>query len=388
MNLADLPIVDGHGHPLLVDPWGVDPATFRELFTEGRPGTMMDHIHHGGYFRRAIDGLAQWLGTMPTVDAILERRRAAGPELARRALSDRRVEALLIDTGYPPTAMSLAEMRRLLPCAIHQIVRVESCAQGLLARGLPYREFLEAFRAELDRAAASCVAFKSVIAYRSGLAVREWPAADATAAYDQAVARVRAGGSSRLADKPLLDTLFMVTLEVAGRTRRPVQIHAGFGDPDIDLPLANPALLRPILEDPRWAELRLVVLHQAYPYFREAAFMTAVWPQVFLDLSLAIPYLGPGAIPALIEILSLAPSTKLCYGSDVQGLPELFGLSADWGRAALGEALDWLIERRALSAADGRAVASQILAENARALYSLPPAPGERVRRPASPSRS
>src|SRR5262249_13290266 len=154
------PIVDGHGHPLLRDPWVVAPEFFRELFTEGRPGTMTGHIEHAGYFRRAIHGLAGWLGTAPTIDAVLEGRRALAPTLAPRALSDRRIEALLIDTGYPPTAMTLAEMRRLLPCAIHEIVRVESCAQALLPRGLPFREFLTAFRAALRDAAATCVAFK------------------------------------------------------------------------------------------------------------------------------------------------------------------------------------------------------------------------------------
>lgn len=371
MNLADLPVVDGHGHPLVADPWAVTPETFLQLFTEGQPGSMTGHVPHTGYFRRALHALAARLGTSPTVEAVLECRRMLGPEGVRQAVEDSRVEALLIDTGYPPEAMPLAEMRRLLPCAIHEIFRIESCAQDLLAGALPYDAFREAFRRALREAAGRAVAFKSVIAYRSGLAIQPWGREEAAASYEQALARLRATGSRRLVDKPLLDTLFAVTLEVARETGRPLQVHAGWGDADIDLPQANPVLLRPILEDPRWREVRIVVLHQAYPYFREAAFLSAVWPQVHLDLSLAIPYLGPGAIPPLIEILSLAPSSKLLYGSDVQGLPELFALSADWGRAALGEALDWLGARQGLGADDGRAVARQILSDNARALYGV-----------------
>jgi predicted TIM-barrel fold metal-dependent hydrolase len=65
----------------------------------------------------------------------------------------------------------------------------------------------------------------------------------------------------------------------------------------------------------------------AYPYFREATFLAAVWPQVHLDLSLALPLLGAGAVAPLIEILALAPASKLLYGSDVQALPELFALA-------------------------------------------------------------
>ena len=120
----------------------------------------------------------------------------------------------------------------------------------------------------------------------------------------------------RSVDKALLDTLFFLTLEVAGETGRLLQIHAGWGDPDIDLPLANPVLLRPILEDPRWASAKLVVLHQAYPYVREAAFMCAVWPQVHVDLSLAIPFLGPGALGPLIELLEHTEVVYLTESED------------------------------------------------------------------------
>ena len=371
MDLSDLPVVDGHAHPLLADPWAVSAPVFRQLFTEGRPGTMDGPLAHGSYYQRALHGMAARLGVLPVEAGVLDARRRSGPDGARRALADSRVETLLIDTGYPPTAMSLDEMRRLLPCAIHEIVRIESVAQALLGRGAPYPEFVRSFRAALTGAADRSVSFKSVIAYRSGLAVREWDEGDVLAAYRQVVDRVQGGGSPRLAEKPLLDALFLIGLSVATETRRPMQVHAGWGDPDVDLPQANPVLLRPILEDRRWADARLVVLHQAYPYFREAAFMATVWPQVFLDLSLALPYLGPAAAVPFAEILALAPSTKLLYGSDVQGIPELYALTADWGRAALGEALDWLGARGGLPGGDGRAIAQRILADNARALYRL-----------------
>jgi hypothetical protein len=92
---------------------------------------------------------------------------------------------------------------------------------------------------------------------------------------------------------------------------------------------------------------------------------------VFLDLSLAIPFLGSGVVGPLIDVLSLAPATKLLYGSDVSGIPELFALSAGWGRTALGEALGWLMERDGLTAAQAREVGERVLSGNATALYRL-----------------
>jgi len=372
LDLSDLPVVDGHCHPLLTEPWAISRERFLDLFTEARPRTMTAHVPHTGYFRRALRDLASRLGCEATVEGVLERRRSLGFEGWRRMLGASRVAALLIDTGYPAEAMPLDEMRSVLPCSIHEVFRIETCAQGLLARALPCEEFLGAFQDELRAAARRAVALKSIIAYRSGLAIRRWEPAEAGRAYREVVARVTAGGSARLAEKPLLDTLFGIALEVCRETGRPLQVHAGFGDPDVDLLQSNPLLLRPILEDARWAGVRIVVLHMAYPYAREAAFMAAVWPAIYVDLSLALPFLGPGAVAPLTELLSLAPSSKLMYGSDVGALPELFALSADWGRAALGESLRGLIERGGITESAARHIGGQVLSENAATLYGLP----------------
>jgi predicted TIM-barrel fold metal-dependent hydrolase len=375
VDLTDVPVVDGHCHPLLADPWAVSPGVFSDLLSEARPGSMGSHVLYTGYFRRALGEMARRLGTEPRVEAVLERRRASG-EGTGRWLADSRVRVLLVDAGYPPHAMSLADMGRFLPCRVSEVFRIETCAQTLVAKRLPYGQFLEAFREELRAAAGCAVALKSIIAYRSGLSVEPPRPEEAAAAYRQVLGRVESGGSPRLTEKPLLDALFLEALEVARETDRPLQLHTGFGDPDIDLLRANPLLLRPILEDARWAGARLVLLHMAYPYFREAAFMAAVWPQVHVDLSLALPFLGPGAILPLVETLALAPSSKLLYGSDLGALPELFAIAADWARSALGEALSWLVERGGLTAPEGHAVARQILFENATDLYGLQPVAG------------
>lgn len=346
--------------------------TFMDWFTEGRPGTMREHVPHTGYFQRALAELARRYGASRDVDDVLARRRALAPHAARAALRQSRLTALLVDTGYPPDgAMSLDDMRTIAPCAIHEIFRVETCAERLIRATPSFKEFRERFRSELAHAVGTCVGFKSIIAYRTGLAVREWTDAEVADCYRNVVLRVERGGTSRLTDKPLLDTLFLLTLETCVASGRPLQVHSGFGDPDIDLLQADPLLLRPIVEDARWFGARIVLLHMSYPYFREAAFMTAVWPQIHLDLSLALPFLGPAAVAPLIEILGLAPASKLLYGSDVSAVPELFALSADWAKAALGEALDWLVARSTLSVERARGTAELILSGNAQRLYGL-----------------
>src|SRR5262249_56124796 len=93
VDLSDLPVVDGHCHPLLPDPWVVSPAALLDRFSEGRPGSMAAHVPHTGYYRRAVRALAALYQVEAAPEAILARRRTLGPEAARRLFVERRGSA-------------------------------------------------------------------------------------------------------------------------------------------------------------------------------------------------------------------------------------------------------------------------------------------------------
>src|SRR5262245_49527583 len=131
-----MPVVDGHCHPLLAEP--LSRERFLDCFTEGRAGTMSAHVGHTGYLGRALRGLAKRFACEPTVEAVLSRRAAGGAPGPRDVFAGSGVTDLLVDTGYPPGAMPLAEMRRELPCAIHEVFRIETFAQDLLTQALHY----------------------------------------------------------------------------------------------------------------------------------------------------------------------------------------------------------------------------------------------------------
>lgn len=370
-DLADLPVIDGHCHPPLGEATPLTPEAFPDLFTEARPGSLTPHLATSLYYRRALRDLGRLLEVAPEPGAILARRR--GPEASRRlaaAFGDQRLAALLVDTGYPPGAMSLDRMRALLPCRVLEVFRLETFAETLLAKGLSFGEFMETYADGVRTAARDCIALKSIIAYRSGLAVRLGERRAAEADYDRLMAG-EPSGRRRLTAKGLLDHLLETALEVAAATEAVLQLHTGFGDPDLDLPQANPVLLRPLLEEPRFARVRLVLLHAAYPYVRVAGYLASVYPGVYVDLSLALPILGPAFVPLFRELLALAPTGKLLYGSDLGLLSELYCLAAGWGREVLAKALAGLVEEGALDAGEARATAAGILAGNAAALYGL-----------------
>lgn len=58
-----------------------------------------------------------------------------------------------------------------------------------------------------------------------------------------------------------------------------------FGDKDLDLRQANPLHLRNVLEDHRFLDCQIVLLHASYPFSREASYLASVYEQVeFWDL--------------------------------------------------------------------------------------------------------
>jgi hypothetical protein len=364
---ADIAIIDDHAHPPLRE----QPATaaqFARFFTEGHdPATIAEHAPHSLFARLAVRELAAFLGCEATAAAVVAAR-AAEPLDAylRRLLADAGIEAVLLDDGFPREgAMTVAEVGAAGGVRAGRLLRLETLIEELIPRHDTPAALERALLDALADARPGLVGLKSIIAYRAGLAIERPAPADAA----RALAETRSawgGRPGRLTAKPLLDHLLPLAAEWAAANGLPLQLHTGFGDRDLDLRLANPLHLRPLLEDGALASGPLVLLHGGYPFVREAAYLASVYPNVYVDCSLAAPLLaGPGLTRALEELLALAPVTKLLYGSDAWGIPEWFWLAARAARRALGEALAWLPPGEADWAA------RRILHANAAELYRL-----------------
>jgi len=365
-SFLDVPIIDNHAHPML-PPEVAAREPFARYFTEGHDEqTVARHAPQTLFYRQALRDLAGLLGCGASEAAVLEAR-AVQPFDAylRRLLSDAGVEGMLLDDGYPRTgALSVTAMGAAAGVPVSRVLRIERVIEDLI----PSHGTLPALSAALVRALETAeprpVALKSIIAYRTGLAIEPPGLAEP----ERALAEVRAawgGTPGRLAAKPLLDHLIPLAAEWAAERGLPVHFHTGFGDRDVDLRLANPLHLRPLLEGDVLSRGPVVLLHAGYPYVREAAYLASVYPNVFVDISQATPLLaGPGLTRVLEELLALAPVTKVLYGSDAWGIPEWFWLAARTARRALEEALGWLPEDEA------RWTARRVLHDNAAELYT------------------
>ena len=332
------------------------------------------HVPETVFFRWAIKELAIALDCAPTVAGVLAAREKTPPEaLAARLLREANVGALLLDHGYQTGATwSHAEHEARLPCRTVPVLRLETLAQELILRHDTFDAMLEAFVAAVEGARAEgYVGLKSIIAYRTGLAVRSTTSADAAAAFGPVKEQARREGSLRLATKPLNDHLLLRALEIAEAQALPVQFHTGFGDADVDLLAANPLHLRPLLDSDAYRHVTFVLLHASYPYVRELGYLAAIHPHVYADFGLANPHLAAGIPTVLRELLGLAPASKILYSSDASAIPELFWLGARWGRWGLRVVLDELVALGALTSAEAWTSAQQILGGNAARVYGL-----------------
>ncbi len=377
VDLSHVPVVDNHCHGVSTDQTFADVAAWRRQFTESTdPGMARDHVATTAFYRRLIQTLAHFLGCDPTEDAVFAARaEREGRDLTTEFLRAANIEALLLDTGFPPPeeVFPLPELGELGGCRAEPMLRLEILMQNLLAEHETLAGTKEALSAALAdvRAGGHHVALKSIAAYRTGLDIREWPREDAEASFRE-YKRATEGGSPRLAHKPLLDTLLHVAFRRAAEQEIPVQFHVGYGDADTDLLLGNPLLLRAVLGRPDYRAMPVVLLHECYPYTREGGYLAAVYENVYLDLSYGIPLLGYGEMLQFTrQALGVAPTSKLMYSSDGIGVPELHWMSATDGRRVIGEALGEMVAYGELGLTEAEAAGEGVLRGNATRLYGL-----------------
>jgi uncharacterized protein len=372
VDLKAVPLIDGHCHSIGANFQDSSVESFLRIFTESADGRLIaQHVPHSVTYRRAIRDLAAFLECAATPEAIIEARRQK-PNYLSTLCRDAGIRGLLVDGGYPLGKLSYDQLQAGFGCLIGEVLRLETLEEELLLTAPDFHSFEEYFRQALRAAKRrGAVALKSIVAYRSGLAVQEVSASEARQTFQHLKTLVEQQGRIRLTAKPLLDYCLGIALEEARRLELPVQLHTGFGDPDIDILTANPALLRPILADPCHMGVPIILLHMGYPYVRESAFLASLYPDVYVDLSLAVPLLGPLAPHLLQELLALAPATKLLYGSDAHSQPEMFWLGAQCGRWALQKILGRWIADEMLREAEALEIAERICYRNALAVYRL-----------------
>lgn len=353
-------LTDAHCHSVLLD--CADAGTFERYLTESdRPPAT------GSSYADTPLGLAvrRWCAPVlglragASLEDYLARRNELGEHETRsRLLAAAGLARLCVDTGIGADELVPLSELTVDGARVGEVIRLETLVERV-ARDQPYAaDFADAFVETLRAATVGATAVKSILAYRHGFDVpAERPG---RREISEAAGRWLAAGTDRVTDPVLLRLALWSAVDLG----LPIQLHAGFGDPDLPLRAADPALLQPFLQAAEPTGTPVLLLH-CYPFHRNAAYLAAMYPTVYADVGLTLSHVGARATAVLAEFLELAPFGKLVFSTDAYGLPELYTVGASQFRWALGRVLDEWVSEAACTVADATRIARWIGAENA-----------------------
>ena len=363
---TDVRLIDHHCHGVVTE--DLDRSRFAALLSEGG-GAMHTEIDPAdtplGLAVRALCAPVLDLEPHVPFDTYLARRNELA-DANERLLAAAGVSRLLIDTGYEQASvLDPTAMAELGAFGTDEVVRVEAVAEAVFRRHGAL-DFADAFERELRARVDRAVGLKSIVAYRAGFDLD--PRRPIALDVRRALATWRRG--HRLEDPVLLRHCLHVAIEISADTERPLQLHTGFGDTDIELWRSDPTRFTPWLRAAP-TKARFCFLH-CWPYHREAAFLAAVFPSVYFDTGEVNTHGALGYDTILAESMEVAPFGKLLYSSDAFALAELFYIASIEFRHALNGILaDWWRNARC-SPADAARITHMIGNGNAKRLYRLP----------------
>jgi hypothetical protein len=375
LDLSGIPVVDNHCHPVLLNQQ-VDAPGFRNYFTEASdPSIPEKHIPNTVYYLWLLRQLATIYGCPNTEEDILAIRSGLDDDtLLERFFRAANIDTLILDPAFPlpHTCYSPEHMGQLGHCRTARMLRLETLMQQLIVQYQNFDEVVDRYTLTLTNAhEQGYCAFKSIVAYRTGLEIAEWSKDQAVSSFQEALLAIR-NGQLRIAHKPLIDYLLHIAFRQAAEQELPVQFHTGYGDGDTDMRLGNPLHLRDVLERKDYQPMKVVLLHESYPYSQLGAYLAAIYPHVYFDLSYMIPFVDRLEMLAFTrQALGVTPASKLMYSSDGIHVPEMHWAGAIRGRSVIGQVLQEMIDADEIDQEQAYDLALQILHDTAYTVYRL-----------------
>ncbi|DAA76886.1 TPA_exp: Extracellular developmental signal biosynthesis protein FluG [Trichophyton benhamiae CBS 112371] len=407
------PLIDNHAHNILSAEYAADYGRYplESIASEAQGDSLLkDGCKSLPHFR-AISQLAELYGCPAELNAVKAAREAAiaadYEELVKKCLHG--THLLLIDDGLDISHSESFEWHdRFTPGSTRRIVRIESLAGsilkillqrtsgdellfdtpengddgGLIFGKYPSSQLLSIFEVAFKSRVkgylddVDIAGFKSVICYRSGLAVKKPSTKDLLQSFSSCFQSISTDGSSRIHSKPLNDHLVVTVLAIlhqynltTGKSK-PIQFHTGLGDSDIELSQSDPALLQSIIEE--FEGVDFVLLHSSYPFTRQAGYLASSYKNVYLDLGEVFPMISrDGQISVVRQALELVPTSKLLWSTDGHFHPETFWLANLQFRQALESVFTEYVYKGDFTVDQAMTSVADILFNNSNELYNL-----------------
>lgn len=372
LDIARFIAVDNHAHSLLRGHLEMDEIGFRRCFTESRSLAMIEeHVRHSTHYLDLLDHLERIFNTRTEQDFLTYRSKQNSTAFIRMLFDDVSIGAIIVDDGFRAAdSFTLKEFADVSGRPVFECRRIETVMEECLTKELAFDQLCQEFETQLFKSGQTqLVSLKTICGYRGGLDLTMPSREEAAQDYE----RHRKGWGAhtcRVERSPLYHYLLLQAFELAGRAGLPVQIHTGIGDDDADLLQCNPALMQRIFRSRTFAKTNFVLLH-CFPYVREAAFMCALYPNVFMDLSLSVSLASSSSAAMIFEALAGAPATKLLAGSDGHSCAEAHWYGMLCWKRGLTRSLFDMINNASITHREAEQIAAFILHDNAIKLYKL-----------------
>ncbi|KAM0279251.1 hypothetical protein ACHAQH_004708 [Verticillium albo-atrum] len=395
--IQNTPIIDNHAHPLLnLDAIGRYPLL--SIVTEAHGDAIHASLTSLAHLR-AVKQLSTVLKCESTWEAVVNavEQKRIGDYDAWVAECLTGIESVLVDDGldgednvYPYTYFD-----EHTPSSAKRIVRIELIAASIINAHCPeqvsgrktsqdvafaFDQVLEEFDLAILRATfdTEVVGFKSVICYRTGLAIPRKPDVAAARRAFEGIYRTHTQGTDKAftrVDHEGLNEFFVHRLASVIRdgeapVKKPIQFHTGLGDNDITLTSASPAHLQEFIRE--YPTVPIVLLHASYPYTREAGYLATVYANVYADIGEIFPFLSQdGQEIAVRQILELCPWSKILWSTDGHWFPETYLLAVLQVKEVFGKVLEEYVRKRHITWQQGRQLVQDVFFNNSNKLYHL-----------------
>jgi uncharacterized protein len=407
-QIAAIPAIDNHAHPLLSPPaYATDrnfdalPVDSMEPYTD--PAGMRPNIPA---LHDAWHALFHFNGQPPLDDDGLKHLEAAreatrreqgeayatyvldqahiGTELANRVamgigIQPPRfrwvpyVDALLFPLDTSGLAAATPDRKQFFP--LEDKLRAQYLQQANL-KSLPptLDQYLKQLVTPIleQQKSQGAVAEKFEIAYLRSFGFDDVPQPEAARIY---ATLLHTSHPDKVQYKRLQDFLFRYIAQECGRLNMPVHIHTTSGGGGyFDIAGDNPLLLEPLFNDLHLRKTNFVLLHGGWPFIHEIGALLQK-PNVYLDLSQQSLMISPRTMSQwLREWLELYPE-KILYATDAypysssMGWEEAAYIANQNIRTSLGMALTGMMQDKQITEPQAEKLAQMVLRGNAESLY-------------------
>ena len=320
-----------------------------------------------GVVKVLVNQLAMHLGCEADPETVVRERNKLTKEdgygYAKSLYEDMNIVGEVVDDGAPFGSTELD----CFPTKIYRLFQMDPFYRGLLTTCESYDELKSAFDAGIrQRLEEGFIGIKSHVfeLCASPLCIVE----DNEASASFEAAKKGDGTAFRTVYLALFEHVLVMTQELDFT----VHIHTGCtGNPnDLKYP-TDPYGIEPIMRDHRYYAAHIVFLHGNPPDFGHDAWVCHAYSNVWMDLGWSLPWLSMNMEAILEQVLSMAPHSKIMFGTGQHDHAEMSWMAAKIAKSSLENVMESQVRRGLLSEAQAKETAEQLLYKNAFRLYGI-----------------